>query len=220
MIRLIKGDPPERLVKHAARWTKSVLDKLSKGEKLTSSDVGRYNHAEIKGALLSETHSKCAYCESKVRHVTYGDIEHVVPKSDDPSRMFAWDNLTIACDVCNTNKKNAPVQDDTFVDPYRVDPEFAFWPQGPLVFALPGRDDALRTERLLKLNRGELVERRTERLKYLNSLLQNIENAKSEDVKQILWNDFCDEAESDKEYAALARCLRGDASERLGLVVV
>jgi uncharacterized protein (TIGR02646 family) len=59
----------------------------------------------------------CAYCESKLRHITYGDIEHIVAKAVDQSRTYDWTNLTIACDVCNTEKSD----EEGLVDPYTED---------------------------------------------------------------------------------------------------
>ena len=138
MIKLEKGGEPAILSQNAQLWTRAVLSKLAAGETPTRTEKGRYNRPSIKHALMAETHRKCAYCESKLRHVTYGDIEHIVPKSDDPTKWFSWPNLTLACDVCNTNKSRASVDAETFVDPYRVDPEelFGKWDQ----LCMPGPD--------------------------------------------------------------------------------
>ena len=84
MIRLEKGVEPAILVRKSSQWTNLVVKKIEAGEKPTKSERSRYNHSDIKSALIEETHRKCAYCESKLRHISYGDIEHVVPKSDDP----------------------------------------------------------------------------------------------------------------------------------------
>ena len=67
-----------------------MVRKTERGETPTETERRRYNHAEIKSALIAETHGKCAYCESKIRHVSYGDIEHVMPKVNDPTRWFEW----------------------------------------------------------------------------------------------------------------------------------
>lgn len=63
----------------------------------------KYNHPEIKRALVEMFHGKCAYCESQVRIVAYGDIEHFCPKSH-PSCLdytFSWSNLLLSCSICN-----------------------------------------------------------------------------------------------------------------------
>jgi uncharacterized protein (TIGR02646 family) len=216
MIKLEKGEQPQVLADNAVAWTNVVVDKLAAGEQPTKTEKGRYNHPEVKAALIAETRGKCAYCESKVRHVSYGDIEHVVPKSDEPSKWFDWFNLTLACDVCNTNKSNAPVNGDVFVDPYAVDPEEHFWLLGTMVKPKPGNEAASLTERLLDLNRVELLERRAVRLHDLLRMLEVVERAQQPVLKAVLWDDFCREAEAHKEYAALARSVVAVAKVKLG----
>ena len=218
MIKLEKGVKPAVLVLNAAQWTSVVIRKLDAGEVPTKTEKSRYNHTEIKQALLEETQDKCAYCESKFRHVTYGDIEHVVPKSDDATRWFSWLNLTVACDVCNTNKSNAAVDGDSFIDPYDVDPEEYFWQIGSMVCARPGCDAAALTERLLELNRADLVEKRFERLVSLLRILESVERCNNPDLKRILWEEFTAESQSHNEYAALSRSIVELAREKLGIV--
>lgn len=205
MIGLAKGPAPSVLVANFADWTKVLVDKAAKNEVPTKTEKGRYGHSDIKAALVAETHGKCAYCESKLRHITYGDIEHIVPKSTDVHKWFEWENLTLACDVCNTLKSDYVGDHDTFIDPYKVDPEEHFWQLGPLVQPRPGSEAAAKTERLLDLNRAELVERRHERLKSLMRHLDVIQRTEDEDLRVILFEDFKKESASDREYAALAR---------------
>ncbi|WP_423926947.1 HNH endonuclease [Candidatus Palauibacter sp.] len=216
MIKLEKGDEPAALSKNCTRWTEIVVRKITAGDAPTKSEKSRYNHRDIKQALLLETFDKCAYCESKLRHITFGDIEHVVPKSDDPSKWFSWPNLTIACDVCNTNKGGASVDGGTFIDPYQVDPEEHFWQLGAVVYARPGCDAAALTERLLKLNRADLVERRGERIKRLMKMLEVIERCENGELKELLWREFTSEGETHNEYAALSRTVIEVAERGLG----
>ena len=164
---------------------------------------------------MEETHGKCAYCESKVRHVSYGDIEHVVPKSADPRKWFSWPNLTLACDICNTNKADAQVDEESFIDPYAVDPEEHDWQLGPTMHPKPGCDAAALTERFLDLNRAELVERRTERQSALMRLLDAIARCQEPHLKQLLWEEFVAESEAQNEYAALSRAILEVASRKL-----
>ena len=216
MIKLEKGDEPKVLARNSAKWTRVVVTKLKAKETLTKTEKNRYNHPEIKQSLIAETHGKCAYCESKLRHISFGDIEHVVPKSDEPYMWFIWQNLTLACDVCNTKKSNATVSPATFIDPYNVDPEEYFWQLGALVKPKPGCNAATLTERLLELNRVDLVERRAERLDNLLKGLDLVERCKDPNLKNILWKDFCLESDSHKEYAALSRSLIELAKHKLG----
>jgi uncharacterized protein (TIGR02646 family) len=79
-----------------------------------------YGHADIKASLKSAQHDKCAFCEAKVSHVAYGDIEHFRPKAgwqQTPDQelqrpgyywlAYEWTNLLFACQLCNQQgKKN------------------------------------------------------------------------------------------------------------------
>src|SRR5206468_2170334 len=39
-------------------------------------DKSIYGHREVKAALRQAQRDKCAFCESSVSHVSYGDVEH------------------------------------------------------------------------------------------------------------------------------------------------
>ena len=216
MIKLQKGEEPEILARNAERWTEVVVGKIDVGQAPTKSERSRYNHVDIKRALVAETHGKCAYCESKLRHISHGDIEHVIPKSKNPTKWFSWPNLTLACDVCNTNKSEAQVDGDVFIDPYEVDPEEHFWQVGSMVWARPGCDAAALTERLLDLNRADLVEKRGERIAGLMKMIESIERCKNGDLKQLLWEEFAAETGAHREYAALSRAIVQLVREKLG----
>ena len=218
MIKLEKSAEPAVLARNSAQWTSVVIRKMDTGVAPTRTERSRYNHGDIKQALMAETHRKCAYCESKFRHVTYGDVEHVVPKSDRPSRWFDWENLTIARDVCNTNKSNAPVDGESFIDPYDVDPEKHFWQIGSMVCARPGSDAAALTERLLDLNRTDLLERRSERLTNLLRILDSVERCENPQLKHLLWEEFASESQSHNEYAGLSRSILELPRQKLDIV--
>lgn len=83
----------------------------------------RYNNKAIKDTLEKETFGKCAYCESKIRHVEFGDIEHILPKCKDarPDLYVEWSNLTLACEVCNrVNKRDYYNPNIPLVNPMRI----------------------------------------------------------------------------------------------------
>ena len=160
MIRLIKGAIPTRLQNHATAWTLELLAAIAAGKQTKELKKSKYNHPEIKAALKQETHQKCAYCESNPMHVTFGDIEHIVPKSIQPQLAYDWNNLTLACDVCNTKKGD----NEGFFDPYFTDPADHFVFNGPMIRAKADRDDAKNTCIGLELNRAPLIEKRLEKL--------------------------------------------------------
>lgn len=172
MIRLKKIAAPGTLTKNAEAWTKNLLDKIAAGEQPTAAEKARYRHPDIKAALVQETHGKCAYCESKLLHIHHGDVEHVYPKSLDPARTFEWDNLTLACEVCNQNKSNKDPLVENIIDPYHADPSDHLLFFGPLIF--PSTPAGISTRALLDLNRGELCERRKEKLEGLMMVYETL----------------------------------------------
>lgn len=87
-----------------------------------------YGHETVKQALRQAQHEKCCYCESKISHVDYGDVEHFRPKGgyqqqfSDPLQQpgyywlaYDWDNLYLSCTLCNQSyKRNLfPLHDPT-----------------------------------------------------------------------------------------------------------
>ncbi|MCH7413782.1 hypothetical protein MM213_09825 [Belliella sp. R4-6] len=77
-----------------------------------------YGGDEVKEALTDIQNGKCCFCESKMRHVSDGDIEHFRPKgrwkqaNGTPIvypgyywKSYDWDNLFLACQKCNQREK-------------------------------------------------------------------------------------------------------------------
>lgn len=194
MRHLTKTEKPEVLKRNAETWTNSLLETLAAGEKPTKAMKERYRHADIKAAVVAETHGKCAYCESLVRHITHGDIEHIAPKSKLPSKAYEWGNLTLACDICNENKGDEYSDDpahsqDNLIDPYRDDPKEHFLFLREVVAPRPDSLRAFATEQVLKLSRPELLERRRERMTFLDGLVRAYCLAEAA-YKPLLLNDL------------------------------
>ena len=204
MIKLTKGDEPGVLQTNGAQWTDDVLALDGQPEQATTHQKSRYNHPDVKAGVVAETNGKCAYCESKVLHIDFGDIEHILPKKDRPDLWFDWNNLTLACSICNNSKRAYFDEDLPLLDPYLDEPEERLLFFGPFARPLPGDDNARMTETVLALNRPKLVERRTERLDNLLALATLIEKAPAA-LKKLLKDDFLKETHSSREYASLAR---------------
>ncbi|MCP3476508.1 HNH endonuclease [Bradyrhizobium sp. CCGUVB1N3] len=180
MIRLTKGLMPARLQRHAAQWTQELLAAIAAGEKAEELRKSKYNHKDIKDAIKGETHNKCAYCESNPNHVTFGDIEHILPKSVKPELTYDWSNLTLACDICNTKKRD----NEGFIDPYTEDPGDHLQFLGPMLRA---KDEHGRNTSVgLDLNRIALIERRHEKLQDLERRLIEIKAAQNHALKETL----------------------------------
>jgi uncharacterized protein (TIGR02646 family) len=77
-----------------------------------------YGAASVKTSLCKAQHDKCAFCESKVTHIAYGDVEHFRPKAGYRQRIgdpltqpgyywlaYDWTNLLFCCQICNQRFK-------------------------------------------------------------------------------------------------------------------
>jgi uncharacterized protein (TIGR02646 family) len=162
MIRLSKRPEPQVLLDHAVEWTEALLDREAAGENPTAYEKTRYRHPEIKATLIAETFGKCAYCESRLLHIHHGDVEHIYPKSLDVLQSFDWENLTLACEICNQNKSNRDPLVEHIIDPYAEDPEAHLVFLGSLIF--PKSPKGTATRAILELHRAALVEMREEQL--------------------------------------------------------
>ena len=64
----------------------------------------RYKHKDIKDALMTLYHGKCAYCET---YDPSPHVEHYRPKRGGYYWLaYSWDNLILSCSQCNTKKGN------------------------------------------------------------------------------------------------------------------
>jgi len=90
------------------------------GKRTFDFDRRIYAADEVKQALLTAQHRKCAFCESKPLAVSAGDIEHFRPKAavrqsdrlplDRPGYYwlaYEWTNLLFSCERCNRRHKGS-----------------------------------------------------------------------------------------------------------------
>ena len=64
----------------------------------------RYKYQDVKDALRSLYHGKCAYCET---YDPSPHVEHYRPKRGGYYWLaYSWDNLIVSCSQCNTKKGN------------------------------------------------------------------------------------------------------------------
>jgi len=117
MIRVRKPDhAPLVLRERGAALTAELCRKIEAGEP-PSFDRGVYGAAEVKQALSTAQHDKCCFCESRLRHAQFGDVEHFRPKASAQQSpdaapttgyywlAYAWENLYLSCEVCNRRHK-------------------------------------------------------------------------------------------------------------------
>lgn len=152
-----------------------------------------YAHDDVKAALRQAQHDKCAFCESRITHIVYGDVEHYRPKGEVRQKItdneqypgyywlaYDWSNLFLSCPLCNQRFKRTcfPLRvarhrarshkDDLNKEsPLLIDPSTK--PEKDLTFAgemaVPNKKSRKGrvTIEVLGLNRAELLERRLER---------------------------------------------------------
>jgi hypothetical protein len=98
VIRINKPpQPPAILKKRGSQETRRICNlydasprEYGDGSRTFDFDPGLYAAKSVKNALLKAQHGKCCFCESKVTHISYRDVEHYRPKAgyrqnpDDP----------------------------------------------------------------------------------------------------------------------------------------
>jgi len=88
------------------------------GKKKFDFDSSIYGHKTVKAALRKAQYDKCCFCESKITHISYGDVEHFRPKAGVKQRLgaplekpgyywlaYEWSNLFFSCQICNQRYK-------------------------------------------------------------------------------------------------------------------
>jgi uncharacterized protein (TIGR02646 family) len=185
MIALTKVAPPAVLTDNRNQWTIEFAAFQNGDVGIPAAAARRYAHQDIRDALRDETNRKCAYCESLIEHVDYAHIEHTFPKVHRPELVCEWDNLTLACTRCNTNKGDYYDLACNLVDPYRDEIKAHLVFAGPFV-AHRSPDRGRVTISKIDLNRSELMARRKEAIENVQRVLDLLEAANEGPVKQAL----------------------------------
>ena len=189
---------PARRAKHCRDYDRAPAD-YDEGRKTFPLDAKLYADAAVKGALIDAQHGKCCFCEERVGGG--GDVEHFRPKGgvcqgeglplERPGYYwlaYDWDNLLLACRVCNQHFKASyfplvkPVaraknhhgdvtrEEPLLIHPAQEDPALLIGFRQEVPYAIRGSRRARATIQLLGLNRSDLTEKRLERLAYLRFL--------------------------------------------------
>lgn len=189
-------------MRNAVKWTADLIAEIAKGGDKVKLRQSKYRTPGIKEALIKETRRKCAYCESFPLHVAFGDVEHVIPKSIDPAQSFSWNNLTLACGVCNTNKADKL----GLLDPYSCNPDDEFEFAGPMIAHRRGRVEAENTKIEIDLNRIELLERRREAIDRIVDKLDRLAVSQDPRAKDLIRRAILNhETGMDREFSACVR---------------
>jgi uncharacterized protein (TIGR02646 family) len=209
MIRVRRGRAPDVLTRNQARWLKDLQQ--AKTVEARKRVLERYRHDDVKDALVTLFHGKCAYCESFIRHVDYGHIEHYRPKAKYWKQTFTWSNLLLACGVCNGSEYKGDAfplkaEGGPLINPSAEDPSrhlsFEYDPKTRMASVRGKTTRGDTTERYLGLNRKDLRTHRSTRIKHLWFIAQRATT--DPEARQLL-----DEAASaSEEYSAFANLLR------------
>jgi uncharacterized protein (TIGR02646 family) len=132
VIRINKPTQAPAILRHrgdkAARRYREQYDADPEAHNGWFFDSSLYGAKSVKNALQKAQHDKCAFCESKVPHIAYGDVEHFRPKAGyrqgptDPLvrpgyywLAYEWSNLLFCCQLCNQRFKgnHFPLVDGT-----------------------------------------------------------------------------------------------------------
>ena len=243
MIRVHKPKtPPAILTTQGAAETKAHRDAYvhdrkayRDGTKTFEFTSAIYGHESVKKALIEAQHGKCAFCESRITHVQYGDVEHFRPKKGvlhGTSLMrpgyywlaYDWDNLLLACQICNQrHKRNAfPLlrgsvrarshlgsiakERPLFIHPGQEDPQDEIEFRDHAPVAHNGSIRGRRTIIGLGLERRELMEERERHLE----IIRHLSAARSALPQGPLRNEIDDHlrraSHDSQPYSAMVRC--------------
>jgi len=209
MIKINKLQEPTILSENKDSWKEELLTSIQSGIKFSPTIYNRYNNTEIKKKLKEESNNKCMYCESVVNHIAHEHIEHFRPKAKSkyPELTFEWNNLGLSCPICNINKSDEFDEELPFVNPYVDDPDDFFKALGNMIFPLPGNKRAELSRSIIKLNRPELIQSRTERLNAIEVLITRYFETTNKTLSQAIFNEILIEIGKDKPYSMCAKSL-------------
>jgi hypothetical protein len=184
LIRLVKHPEPEVLAENRERWTEEFAAYMN-AEPVPEAAARRYANPAVRETLKQETSHKCAYCESRIEHIDYPHVEHILPKARRPDLVCDWLNLTLACTRCNVAKGDYYDPECDLVDPYRDEIGDHLIFAGAHVYHRAS-DRGLVTIDRVDLNRGELVVRRKEAIETYMRVRDLIARAPSHAVRDVL----------------------------------
>jgi 5-methylcytosine-specific restriction endonuclease McrA len=205
MIKLTRLDISNELRTRIEQRAERLHELLEAGSDPPQALLDSYRDADLKAHLIVEAHGKCVYCESKITHVYFGDVEHIKPKARFPAERLDPVNLALACAVCNNAKGDFWDEATPLLNPYTDEPDEEILALGYLIARRPGRNRARLTIERLDLNRHALLERRKERIELLQPLADQYMLEPPGSVKDLLRNELCRQAGEEGEYAMIVR---------------
>jgi uncharacterized protein (TIGR02646 family) len=201
----------EKQIEAAKKKIEAAKTKVKNAQnKYNPRKTAKHRINPVKQPLYDMFSGKCAFCERKVE-ISAGRIEHFRPKSEYVNLTFDWNNFLYACEVCNNaeNKGNKfPLDCDgtpLLIDPTDEDCDIYqylkfYWDEKNQLAHVNGKDKRGKVvEKILSLERNDLMEHRSEKIKILLFLF---ECAKTGDQKAIEY--LIQSCKFDQEYTAFA----------------
>lgn len=206
MIRITKKastTAPAILTTKGLAATNGLIQRINTGEthlKSEDFDSTIYGHKDVKDALIKVQDYKCCFCESKIGHISHGDVEHFRPKAgwvqdneaiNKPGYYwlaYEWDNLMLSCEICNQRHKknlfpllnpaqralshNTPIslESPLFIHPANENPEDFITFKEEIPVAVEGNERGEETIKKLGLDREQLNEQRRSRLNMVRDI--------------------------------------------------
>lgn len=160
-----------------------------------------YKHPDNKSALVDASFGKCVYCESKVTHIYFGDIEHIKPKSKYPDLEYDWSNLGFICAICNNAKGDKYDESTPYLNPYEEDPCNFLIVFGTFLKHKQGNERAELTITDIALNRPDLLEKRFTRIGSIEKAIDACYKTQNETLRKYALSALKHEGDEDKEYS-------------------
>jgi 5-methylcytosine-specific restriction endonuclease McrA len=211
LIRLAKHPEPDVLVENRERWTEEYAA-YKRGENVPKAAARRYADPAVQDALKMETARKCVYCESRIEHIDYPHVEHILPKAERPDLVCDWLNLTLACTKCNVTKGDYYEPDCELVNPYRDEIGDHLIFAGAHVYHR-SNDRGLVTINQVDLNRSELVARRKEAIEAYTRIRDLIARSPLGPVRDVLEAQREDLLKGENEYLATTTAFHAASSD-------
>ena len=211
MIRVNRGPPAGGFEQRASQLQEKFTRARTKVPGLTAAQFWASVRRDLRNDALElavRFNLKCAYCESKMRHVMHPHVEHYRPKSQKRfgALMFSWDNWLLSCGICNEEKwADFPEQEGEpmLLDPASEDPRGHIGFRRNLIFASSKRGDE--TIKLVRLWRRDLERERGFWLLQIDVLLLLAVNGQDPDVRRESRNCLIWAMQDDAPYAAMTR---------------
>jgi uncharacterized protein (TIGR02646 family) len=168
--------------------------------------------------LSRRFHGKCAFCESRMRHVSNPHIEHYRPKAQKRFEhlMFAWENWLLSCGRCNEEKwADFPEHagQPCLIDPTTEDPVEHLDFHEAQVIGISSRGQE--TIRLVGLDRYPLRNERGSWLVKVNALLLLASRGSDADIKQECREHLIWAMQADAPYSAMTKAYLALRSPKL-----